>query len=153
MWLVIAVCVLAVAASTLLHYEALSFLNARLPSWRFLHRVRVLVVVLAAFFAHAAEVAVYGMGTFLLVNMGGSGSLDSPGGSVDIATCFYFAAQSYTSLGFGDVAPHGAIRLVAVTAAINGLLLIAWSASFIYLEMERYWRTRDDRTISSRGHS
>jgi hypothetical protein len=31
------------------------------------------------------------------------------------------------------------MRLVSGVEALNGLLLIGWSASFTYLAMERYW--------------
>jgi hypothetical protein len=40
------------------------------------------------------------------------------------------------------VTPYGSVRLLAGVEALNGLLLIAWSASFLYLEMERYWKRR-----------
>jgi hypothetical protein len=46
---------------------------------------------------------------------------------------------TYTSLGFGDHIPISHARLIAGVEALNGLLLIGWSASFTYLVMERYW--------------
>jgi hypothetical protein len=54
----------------------------------------------------------------------------------------YFSAETYTSLGFGDVTPSGHMRLLIGLEALNGLLLIAWSASFAYLSMERFWNIR-----------
>lgn len=44
-----------------------------------------------------------------------------------------------TSFGFGDHFPTAHARLLAGIAALNGPLLIGWSASFTYLAMERYW--------------
>ena len=44
------------------------------------------------------------------------------------------------ALGFGDVVPIGAIRLLAGTEALNGLLMIGWTASYAYITMERFWR-------------
>ena len=52
---------------------------------------------------------------------------------------FYFSIASYTTLGIGDILPHGNIRIVAGLEALNGLVLVAWSASFTYLIMERLW--------------
>jgi hypothetical protein len=49
------------------------------------------------------------------------------------------SAETYSSLGFGDVIPFGAIRLVAGVEALNGLLLIGWTASYVYIAMERFW--------------
>jgi hypothetical protein len=55
----------------------------------------------------------------------------------------------YTSLGFGDFTPVGPIRLLAGAEALNGLLLIGWSASFTYISMEKFWsaesRVKDAR--------
>ena len=52
----------------------------------------------------------------------------------------YFSAETYTSLGFGDVTPLGPIRLLAGVEALNGLLLIGWSASYTFIAMERFWQ-------------
>jgi hypothetical protein len=37
------------------------------------------------------------------------------------------------------VTPVGPIRLLAGLEALNGLLLIGWSASYTYIAMERFW--------------
>jgi Ion channel len=51
----------------------------------------------------------------------------------------YFSVETFTSTGFGDILPSGPVRMVAGAEALNGLLLIGWSASFTYLAMERFW--------------
>jgi hypothetical protein len=62
----------------------------------------------------------------------------------DFLDFFYFSIATYTTLGIGDVHPSGAMRLVAGVEALNGLVLIGWSASFTYLTMERFWDTNRD---------
>ena len=52
----------------------------------------------------------------------------------------YYSFTSYTTLGFGDIEPSGAIRFVTGMESLTGLVLITWTASFIFIEMERYWR-------------
>jgi Ion channel len=52
----------------------------------------------------------------------------------------YMASVTYTTVGFGDLAPVGAVRFLAGTIALTGFVLIGWSASFTYLEMSRDWR-------------
>jgi hypothetical protein len=52
----------------------------------------------------------------------------------------YFSFTTYSSLGFGDVEPIGDIRFLVGLEALTGLVLIAWTASFMYLEMSRYWK-------------
>ena len=54
----------------------------------------------------------------------------------------YFSASVFTTVGFGDLAPSGPIRFMTGTEAIAGFVLLGWSASFTYLEMEHLWRKR-----------
>jgi hypothetical protein len=35
-------------------------------------------------------------------------------------------------VGYGDIVPLGALRLVACVESLNGLLLLAWSGAFLY---------------------
>jgi len=56
----------------------------------------------------------------------------------------YFSAETFTSLGFGDLVPVGSIRPLAGVEALNGLLLIGWSASYAYIAMERFWSAGGD---------
>jgi uncharacterized membrane protein len=61
----------------------------------------------------------------------------------ELADCVYFSITTYTSLGFGDVEPSGAIRFVAGIEALVGLVLITWTASFMFIEMTNFWSDDD----------
>jgi hypothetical protein len=61
-----------------------------------------------------------------------------------MSLCFYFSAETFTSLGYGDIRPSGPLRLLAGAEALNGLLLIGWSACFAYISMERFWERPGD---------
>jgi len=137
--LVIFVCCLLVIVTTILHYEILRSLNARLPTLRVPDRAKLIVVILGAFVAHAAEMAFYGAALYILIAWLGAGGLTGAAG-FSLTSCLYFSAETYTSLGFGDLTPVGPVRLLAGVEALNGLLLIGWSASFTYISMERFWR-------------
>ena len=52
----------------------------------------------------------------------------------------YFSFACYTSLGIGDIVPVGGLRLLAGIEALNGLMLIGWSASFLLVEMRERWK-------------
>ena len=138
MVLVVLTAVFLVVATGFLHYEILRGLNTRLPALGMPDRFKLLVVIAAAFVAHALEILMYGIAVYLLVGQGGAGSLSGATGSL-FSACLYFSAETYTSLGFGDVTPTGPIRLLAGVEALNGLLLIGWTASFTYISMERFW--------------
>ena len=132
MGLVVASCLLLIVATTLVHYEVLRSLAALLDRLRWPSRAKLIAAVLGCFVGHGLEILMYGAGYWLLVSSAGHGVL---GGTVrpDLGSAMYFSAETYTSLGFGDVVPAGPGRLLAGVEARNGLLLIGWSASFLYL--------------------
>ncbi|MES2960280.1 MAG: potassium channel family protein [Pseudomonadota bacterium] len=141
MFTVLLVCIALLVVTTLIHYEALSVLNARLPALKLPSRSKLLVVISVTFLAHAVEIVVYGIALYLLVTSGIGGGLKGSE-AFSMADCIYFSAETYTSIGFGDVTPFGAIRLLIGAEALNGLLLIGWSASYAFIAMERYWVPR-----------
>jgi len=53
--------------------------------------------------------------------------------------CYYYSAVTFTSLGFGDLTPTGHLRLLAAVEVLTGVVLIAWTASFLFLVMQRSW--------------
>lgn len=138
---VIIAAALLVAVTGFLHYEVLRGLNASLPGLAVPDRLKILVVIAIAFVTHALEILLYGIAVYLLVAHGGAGELAGASGSL-FSTSLYFSAETYTSLGFGDVTPNGPVRLLAGVEALNGLLLIGWTASFTYISMERFWNTQ-----------
>jgi hypothetical protein len=127
MILIAAVCALLVVSTTAIHYEVLRGLSAGLPRLRIPSRGKLLVVIFATFLAHAVEILLYAVAVYLL-------------GHFSFNVSLYFSAETYTSLGYGDVVPTGDLRLLAGVEALNGLLLIGWSASYTFIAMERFWQ-------------
>ncbi len=139
MLLVIAVCLGLLVATTLIHYEVLRGLSVVLPRVRIQHRAKLILVIITTFVAHVVEILLYAVALYSLIHQPGLGSLQEVE-SFSMATSLYFSAETYTSLGYGDVVPTGAVRLLAGAEALNGLLLIGWSASYTYIAMERFWK-------------
>jgi hypothetical protein len=138
-----------VVLTTLIHYEVLRFASVHLADIPVPPRARILVVVAAAFTAHTIEVWLYAFAYFLSIeafDLGGFGG-QPLGGFED---SLYFSVVTYTSLGLGDYFPTRALRMIAGVEALNGLLMIGWSASFTYLAMEKYWPLH--RTARERRH-
>jgi len=136
--LILALCVGLVVATTVTHYEVLRLLSFGLPGLRIPARAKLIIVILAAFGSHSLQMLMYGAVYYVLIHGLLLGSLLG-GNSSSLETCMYFSAQTFTSLGFGDLLPAGPVRMVAGAEALNGLLLIGWSASYTYLSMERFW--------------
>jgi hypothetical protein len=133
---------LLVALTTFLHYEALRLCNDKLPALRFVAgRAKVLLAMGAGFCSHLVHIAIFA-GAYALLHSIALGNLH--GAQRDTLLGYlYFSAETYTSLGFGDVYPVGEMRLVAGIEALTGLLMISWTASFTYLEMGRHWLVRE----------
>jgi hypothetical protein len=128
-----------VLGTILVHYEVLRLTSLHLADLRIPPRFNLLVVVLAAFVAHTIEVWLYGIAYWLLYDQYGLGVFGGAEKVDGFDDCLYFSAVTYTSLGLGDLYPVGHFRLIAGVEALNGLVLIGWSASFTYLSMERFW--------------
>ena len=126
-----------IGIAVLVHYEALYRLALLLPKLRIPPRFRVLVGVAGAFMAHVAEVWVFAVGYLLMLKWDAGSKL---GGNFDgsLLDCSYFSFTNYTSLGFGDIEPFGHVRFLAGLEGLTGLILIAWTASFMYIEMQNF---------------
>jgi Ion channel len=129
---------LLIAVTTLMHYEVLRALHVHLPGLPLHNRSKLLIAIFCTVIAHLAQVALYGLALYVLVNHFDLGRLEGPDGPA-LGSCMFFSAESYTSLGFGDIKPTGPIRLITGVEALNGLLLIGWSACYLYVAMERLW--------------
>ncbi|MBA5775532.1 two pore domain potassium channel family protein [Stappia sp. F7233] len=99
---------------------------------------RVLAVTALLFAVHLAEITLYAT-AYALAEHGfliGSFVGEPIMAPLDY---FYFSATTYTSLGVGDIFPTRHMRFLTGVEALNGLLLIAWSASFLFGLMNRVW--------------
>lgn len=137
MSIVVLVAIAMLALTTLVHFEVLSGLSRVLPMVPLRSRFKLLVVLGATFLAHALEIALYAVALLLLVRSG-VGTM-SGAALLSFETALYFSAETYSSLGYGDLVPLGALRLLAGAETLNGLLMIGWSASYIHIAMERFW--------------
>lgn len=126
------------------HYFFLNNLSKFLITRDFHTRRWVGFSILVLILAHVIEVSLYSLGYGLLDTYSEYGELV---GAVrdDISDYWYFSFVVYTSLGFGDIIPTHNMRLMTAIETLTGLIMIAWSASFIYMQMQRCW-TGDPRT-------
>ena len=59
-----------------------------------------------------------------------------------IADFIYFSSITYSSLGYDNILAHKEIQFLTGVEVLNGLVLIAWSASYTYIMMEKFWDIR-----------
>ena len=125
------------------HYEVLRLTSVALPRLTIPPRTRMLFVIIAAFFAHTVEVWLYAIAYYLFVDYFGLGHFEGQP-VTGFMEYLYYSSVTYTSLGIGDIYPVGGLRLVSGVEALNGLVLIGWSASFTYLSMREFWPMHEE---------
>jgi len=123
----------------LIHYEVLIQLTKWLPYLPFKHRLRILLGLFGAVAGHIIEIWLFSFGYYFLNSSGKFGTLRGENFHGTLLDCSYFSFTTYTSVGFGDIYPIGEIRYLTGLEALIGLVLITWTASYIYFEMQRYW--------------
>jgi hypothetical protein len=121
-----------------MHYEFLHRITLLLPNLKMRHRFRIVLGVFVALSAHAVEVWVFAIAFYLMSHSPGWGNLE---GNFDgsLMDCAYFSFTTFATLGTGDITPHGDLRFLVGLEALTGFVLITWTASFLFLEMTRYW--------------
>lgn len=136
--LALLISLLLVAATIAIHYEVLRQTSQRLPHLNIPPRMRIIVMLIAALTSHMIHVLLYAVTFMVLENLHGFGTIDGKHGH-NLADVFYFSITSYTTLGIGDLIPTGALRMISGTEALNGLVMVGWTASMTYLYMEKFW--------------
>lgn len=139
--LVALITAVTVALAVVIHYEGLRWLSVRLMHLRGLRRRKVLLGVYGVILLHVLEIWVFGTALWGLLHAPQTGALTGVT-STGILDAVYLSAITFTTVGFGDLAPVGAVRFLVGTEALTGFILITWSASFLYLEMQEFWRQR-----------
>ena len=126
----------AVALAIGLHYFALVTITRLLSHFHGTHPASIVLTLFLAVFAHLFEILIFAVAWQTMYSMELIVfSIESPS-FLDIA---YFSGTTYTTVGYGDIVLTGHGRIMTVVEGVMGLVLIAWTASFTYFEMNRKW--------------
>ena len=141
MWLAALINIIIVTLSVLIHYEFLYRATKLVPKAHIKHRFRIVFVVFIALIAHVVEIWLFALAYFLMSKDKIWGEIQ---GNYDgsFMDSVYFSFTNFTTLGFGDIEPFGSIRLLVGMEALVGFVLITWTASFLFYEMQRHWDTK-----------
>ena len=129
----------AVVSTSWVHFSFLKWMNASAQSTPRDPRLRLPFGVVGAVIAHSVEVAIFAL-CYRFSIESGFGSLEGEFQGT-LPDFIYFSYAAFTTVGFGDITPTGPLRLLAGVEALTGFVLITWTASYLYLEMERFWKT------------
>lgn len=133
-----------VALTVMIHYEMLYRLSKVMPILVIKHRYRLVLGIFGALAAHVAEIWMFALGYYITIKYASLGSLNTLIGETtqnvqSLMDCVYYSFITYTTLGFGDVIPTGTLKFLTGLESLTGLVLITWTASFMYIEMQKYW--------------
>ncbi len=127
-----------VGLAVIFHYEALNRIGWLITHMRVFSQVRLMFGVMLAIIAHTIEVAIFAVAYYFMHHEKGFGILN---GNFDgsFLDALYFSFTVFTTVGFGDIEPDGPLKFLTGIESLTGLVLITWTASFLYVEMQRYW--------------
>jgi hypothetical protein len=136
-FLVSLLAVVIVVICVTMHYESLRILGKTLGV-HVHRRIGVLLVMIGLLIAHGLEIWVFALGYMFadwMPDMGSIGHIENP----DVIDFMYLSSMVYATVGFGDIVPLGAMRMLSAAEALTGLAMITWSASFTFLAMQKFW--------------
>ncbi len=105
----------------------------------------IALMVLSTITAHLFEIWLFAGGLHWLASTGECGQLRGDQ-EVSHPSFMYYSAMTFTSLG-DNLTPDGPLRLLAAVEAVTGLVLITWSASYIFLVMQHSWNRKKKRQL------
>lgn len=139
MLLTLLITILLVGIYVVIHFEALHNIAGYMADAHKRPRQWVAFGVIGALLAHVVEIWLFAVGYYVLIYSGHAGSLEGDF-HLGLSDCGYYSYITYTTLGFGDITPSGPLRFLTGMEALTGLVMITWTASFMYLQMERLWK-------------
>lgn len=120
-----------------IHYRSLLSLSLLHRRKQTHQRWWINVLILGALATHVVEMSLFSLGYALLCQHERYGHIHDATGEAS-TDYFYFSFVVFTSLGFGDLTPVGAIRMMTAIETLTGLVLIGWTASFLFVEMQHW---------------
>jgi hypothetical protein len=111
----------------------------RVGFWRSVAVMMIVSLVTAA--DHVIEIALWSA-VFLMF-----GEMSS------FEKAFYYSAQNYTALGYGDIVLSDRWRLLGPLEAMNGLLLFGLSTALMFAVLDRLITNHLNQELSDRGEA
>ena len=138
MHIAILISVALVLITTAIFYEMLGLILKVIAKHNLRNRALMFVLVVGIFSAHTIAVWIYGTVYWVMVHIFGAEPLSGIAHD-NIFGYIYFSAATYSSLGIGDVFPHGIMQFITGVQVLNGLMLIGWSVMFSYFAVQKLW--------------
>ncbi|WP_292437920.1 ion channel [Methylophaga sp.] len=119
----------------IVHYIFLSRMG-KIFETKWHQSTKLITVLCGLFIAHLIEIFIYAM-VYQITSSLSDMAATQQANFASWLDSLYFSFLAYSSLGAGDLSVSQPFKILYGLEAINGLLLIAWSASFSLLAMNR----------------
>jgi hypothetical protein len=129
----------AVVLAVMTHFECLQLMTAALPRLKVPSRLRLVFLIFGLLTVHLIEIWLFAFNLMFVTDVLHIGHLEGIG-LFRLLDYVYYSAVVYTSLGFGDIIPNGPIRFTTSMETLTGLMMLGWSTSFVYIEMQKFWK-------------
>lgn len=118
------------AMATVVTIRLLRLVSRRLSARRRIAALMLVMMMTAAVLtlAHIIQVRIWAL-SYVLV-----------GAVAPAGNAFYLAFVNFTTLGYGDVLPSPAWRILGPLTAANGMLLFGWSTALMFAVLSRVLR-------------
>ncbi len=130
-----------IVIAVMIHYEILQHLSSLIPKMKVAHRFKIVFGIFGALIAHILEIWIFAF-VYYYMSISKEWGYFEGNFNGSLMDCVYFSFTTFTTLGFGDIAPIGDLRYLVGIESLTGLVLITWTASFLYYEMDRYWSSK-----------
>ena len=138
MTVAIIISIALVFVTTAIFYEVLGLVLRFIGRHDLRNRPLMFVLVVAIFSAHTIAIWIYGTVYWVMVHTFGAEPLSGIAHD-NFFGYIYFSAATYSSLGIGDVFPHGAMQFITGVQVLHGLVLIGWSVMVTYFAVQKLW--------------
>jgi hypothetical protein len=114
------------------------------PRLRHASGVGIGLMVLGCMVSHVVEISIFAFGIFILAADYDDLRLAEQGLQEGGLNLWFYSAMFYTSVG-GPSPREAGLRFFVACEAVAGLVLVTWTASFLFLLMQRFWVPHEHR--------
>ncbi len=144
--------IVLVLFTTAIFYEILGVVLRVVAKHDLRGRLLMFFLVVSIFSAHTIAIWIYGAVYWVMVHTFGVEPLSGIAHD-NFFGYIYFSAATYSSLGIGDVFPHGVMQFITGVQVLNGLVLIGWSVMVTYFSVQKLWDIHLPSVISKDKNS
>ena len=131
---------LLILVTVVIHYRGLCWLSCFYTSRHHPKNIRLPLVMFGITCVHLVEITIYSGVFFWLHNFTEIGGFTEAFEN-NVWDYFYFSGVNYTTLGMSEFYPVGHFKVLAFTEALNGFMMLTWSATFFYSLAGQFFRS------------